>query len=252
MNEAEILFSNTFMACNSRFAVIFSFREISRLGLPVATLQIYDQYLQFSYELFNDPKNDKFFIDKQGALNSIGGVEALGSKMAQDQLKNYKASVDAASLIFAHSILDNAVWNYCKCCALVSHIDWQKFVTGKKFTLDEILQESKDELLARKVNEYVESLDRESIIAKAQKLFEICQPPAGFSPLHNYNYDNERLKLLDDLRHEIIHKSTSVPVLPSGDDDIRFLQNTANYYMAVVNEKYKLKLDPSHIMKGTN
>ena len=46
MLEAEKLFTKTFTTCNSRFAVISSFREISRLGFPTATLHIYDQYLQ--------------------------------------------------------------------------------------------------------------------------------------------------------------------------------------------------------------
>jgi hypothetical protein len=48
MSEAEKLFANTFSSWASRFAVIFSFREISSLGLPTATLHIYDRYLQFA------------------------------------------------------------------------------------------------------------------------------------------------------------------------------------------------------------
>ncbi|MDP3095318.1 MAG: hypothetical protein Q8N02_07015 [Methylotenera sp.] len=86
MIEAEKLFTETFTSCNSRFAVISSFREISRLGLPVATLHIYDRYLKFADELFNDPQHDKLFIDKQKAYESIGGVEALGTKIRWTQL----------------------------------------------------------------------------------------------------------------------------------------------------------------------
>ena len=81
MTEAEKLFTETFTSCNSRFAVISSFREISRLGLPTATVRIYDRYLEFADELFNDPQHEKLFINKQKAYEILGGVEALGTKL---------------------------------------------------------------------------------------------------------------------------------------------------------------------------
>ena len=168
--------------------------------------------------------------------------------MAQDQLKNYKASVDAASLIFAHSIIDNAALNYCRCCALANHNDWDKFVEKKKISLEELKKLSIDEIFSKKVYEYIDSLDRESLLLKADRLFQICQPPSGFTPLHNYAYDRERLVQLDEMRHEIAHKSSSVPMLPAGDEDILFLQQTANFFMALVNSKYKLKIDPNHMV----
>lgn len=249
MSEAEKLFTETFTTCNSRFAVISSFREISHLGFPTATLHIYDQYLQFADELFNDPQHEDLFIDKQKAFESLSGVEGLGANMAQDQLNSYKASVDAASLIFAHSIIDNAALNYCRCCALANPNDWEKFVEKRKLSLEEIKKLSVDEILSKKVHEYIDSLDRESLLLKADRLFQICQPPAGFSPLHNYAYDRERLLQLDEMRHEIVHKSSSVPMLPAGDEDIWFLQQTANFFMALVNSKYGLKINPNHMVK---
>jgi len=248
MSEAEKLFTKTFTTCNSRFAVITSFREISRLGFPTATLHIYDQYLQFADELFNDPQHEKLFIDKQKVFENLGGVEALGTKMAQDQLKNYKASVDAASLVFAHSIIDNAALNYCRCCALANQNGWENFVEKKKLSVEEIKQFSVDEILNKKVHEYIDSLDRESLLLKADRLFQVCQPPACFSPLHNYAYDRARLVQLDEMRHDIVHKSSSVPMLPAGNEDVWFLQQTANFFMTLVNSKYELKIDPNHMV----
>ncbi len=251
MSQAEKLFTETFLSCNSRFAVISSFRRISELGLPAATLDIYDQYLQFADELFNDPQHDSLFIDKQKAFETLGGVEALGSKMAQDQITNYKASVDAASLIFAHSVIDNAVLNYCSCSALAAPDDWEKFIEKKKVSIEEIKGLTANEILNNKVNEYIDSLDRESLLYKADRLFQVCQPPAKFSPIHNYSYDRERILQLDEMRHEIVHGSSSVPMLPSGDDDIWFLHQTSNYYMSLINFKYKLKIDPLHMPQAS-
>lgn len=249
MTDAEKLFTETFTSFNSRFAVISSFREISRLGLPTATLHIYDRYLELADELFNDPQHEKLFIDKQKAYETLGGVEALGSEMAQDQIRNYKASVDAASLVFAHSVVDNATLNYCFCCALVNPSDWEKFVEKKKVSIEDIKGISVDEILGKKVHEYISSLDRESLLLKADRLFQVCQPPIGFAPLHHYTYERDRLLQLDEMRHDIVHKSTSVPMLPNGDNDIWFLQQTVNFFMALVNSRYDLRINPYHMLQ---
>jgi len=248
MSEAEKLFTETFRTCNSRFAVISSFREITRLGFSSAIFHIYDQNLHFADALFNDQQYEKLFIDKQKVFESLGGVEAFGHKMTQDQLNNYKASVDAASLIFAHSIMDDAALNYCRCCALVNSNDWEKFVEKKQFSLEDIKKFSVDEMFSKKIHEYIDSLDRESLPLKADRLLNICKPPAGFSPLDNYVYDRDRLVELDKMRHEIVHKSSSVPMLPSGDKDIWFLQQTTNFFMALVNSKYELKINATHMI----
>ena len=249
MTEAEKLFTETSSSWLSRFAVISSFREISRLGLPTATIQIYDTYLQFADELFNNPKHEKFFIDKQKAYETLGGVEALGSKIAQSQISNFKASVDAASLIFSHSIIDNATFNYCRCCALVNPTDWGKFVEEKKVSIKDIKGLSEAQILANKVNEYISSLERKSLLLKADRLFQVCQPQPDFDPINDYAYDRDRLLQLDEMRHEIVHKSSSVPMLPNGDNDIWFLQQTTLFFMSLVNTKHNLRMDPNHMIQ---
>ena len=249
MSAPEELFTETFKICISRFAMVSSFREISRLGFPSATLHVYDKYLQFADELFNDPQHRNLFIDNGKAYEMLGGVKGFGVKMAQDQLSNYMASVDAASLVFAHSIIDSAALSYCRCCALTNHNDWEKFIEKKQISVGDVKTSTIDEIIKNKVLQYIDSLDRESLLFKVDRLFQVCQPHTGFSPLHNYVYDRERLRQLDEMRHEIVHKSTSVPKLPSGDDDIWFLQQTANFFMALVNEKYELKINPYHVVK---
>jgi hypothetical protein len=194
-------------------------------------------------------QHEKLFIDKQKAYESLGGVEALGSKLAQDQIRNYKASIDAASLIFAHSIIDNATFNYCRCCALANPSDWGKFVEKKKVSIEDIKGLTEVEILTNKVHEYISSLDRESLLVKADKLFQVCQPQSGFAPIHNYEYDRDHLLKLDEMRHDIVHKSSSVPVLPNGDNDIWFLQQTTLFFMSLVNLKYDLRMNPNHMVQ---
>jgi len=42
----------------------------------------------------------------------------------------------------------------------------------------------------------------------------------------------------------VVHGIGPINNLPNGDGDILFLQNTANYYMALVNMRYDTKIDP--------
>jgi hypothetical protein len=247
MTKAEILFTETFTLWSNRFADISSFRRISQLGLPLGTAEIHDIYRDFAYDLFNDPVNEKFFIDKLKANMAVGGYENFGSMIAKHQLVNYNASIDAASLVFAHSIVDNAVLNYCICSSLANPTDWATFITKKNATIEDIIGFSKQEIINKKVADYIASLDRESLVKKAGLLFAVCQPPEDFAPIDNFEYDNDRLLQLDEMRHNIVHDSTAVPMLLNGDDDILFLQQTTFFYMALVNYKYDLKLNLSHI-----
>jgi len=248
MQEAEKLFTETFITCFSKFAVITSFREISHLGLPAASPHIYDQYLAFAGELFSDPQHDKLFKDKKKALMVLGSVEALGRKMAEEKMQNYIASVDAASLTFAHSVIDSAALNYCQCCFLAAPADWEEFVEKRKISLEELKGKNYEEVLKAKANDYIQSLDRESLLTKAERLFQVCQPPADFSPIHNFTYDRARLEGLDQMRHDTVHQKGPVPRLPNGDSDIWFLQQTANFFMALVSSKYGLKIDPTYVV----
>lgn len=243
MEESERIFTQTFLTCISRFAVICSFREIAHLGLPYATARIYGKYLQFANELFSDPQHENLFIDKEKALKAIGSADVLGTSMAQNQIKSFEASVDATSLIFAHSILDGAALGYCKASSLASPTDWEQFIEKRKVSIEEIRGLSYEEIIKNKINDYINCLDRESLLVKIERLFQVCRPPTGFSPIHNYCYDRVRLEKLDEIRHEIVHGTTAVDMLPKGEDDIWFLQQTANFLMGLVNKKYNLKIN---------
>lgn len=218
MSKAENLLTETFLTVTNQFSVIYNFREIYNLGFPTAKFHIYNQDLQFANELFNDSKYEEAWIDKQKAFDAFGGIEGLGYQMSQIKFNNFEASVDTASLIFAHSAIDNAVLNFCRCCALENPNDFEKFVENKQIPLKEIKGFSFAEILKKKVDDYIVLSDRESLLKKADKLFEICQPPKDFSPVGNYQYDKKRLENLDEMRHEVVHKLKSVPKLPAGDE----------------------------------
>ncbi len=74
-----------------------------------------------------------FFKDKKGFLESLGGIPG-GIPSAVKQLTNiklnsYKASIDASSIVLAHSILDSAAFDYLRVIQLVAPLeDWATFI----------------------------------------------------------------------------------------------------------------------------
>ena len=91
---------------------------------------------------------------------------------------------------------------------------------------------------------FLDDLEKESLIKKVDKLFQICQPHNDYAPIKDYKFSKERLLALDKNRHDIVHKDIPIKPLPGGDDDIWFLFQTTMYLMGLVNMKFGLKMDP--------
>ncbi len=81
-------------------------------------------------------------------------------------------------------------------------------------------------------------------------MFAVCQPPAGFAPINDYEFDRDRLLTIDKNRHDAVHGQVLANPLPQGDNDIWFLMQTTNYLMAMVNARFDLKIDPMSFITG--
>lgn len=219
------------------------------MGMAGAAPHVYEEWLGFAHQLFNDPSYDKMFVDKQEVLKATGGIEAMGKNMAENQLSMYKTAVDAASLVFAHSIVDSAVLDFLRVTVAQNHMDWFRFIEQKKIPLSSLMTDSFDDIAKGKVLEYLDTLDRESLLMKVDRLFSVCRPGPDFKPMDDYTFDMGRLEKLDRLRHEIVHGSGPVTRLEHGDDDIWFLQKTCFYFFALVNMRYDTRLDPSLLVQ---
>ena len=206
--------------------------------------RIHKQWSNFADQIFNGHEYDRFFLDKPGALKIIGEPENLQQKLATDQLSRFEAAVDSASLIFAHSIVDAAALDYCKVTALTAPDSWAKYVENKRLSLAELKGRDYPQVLAREVIFYVEALERESLLMKIDRLFEVCHPPKGFDPIRDFRFDRERLSELDKLRHEIVHQAGAVKPLPKGADDLWFLEQSTAYLVSLINERFGLRIDP--------
>ena len=78
---------------------------------------------------------------------------------------------------------------------------------------------------------------------RVDRLFTVCQPPAGFSPVLDYTYDRDELVRLDDLRHDVVHAPGELPAIADLDDAKGFLDHTGMFLIGLVNHRYKVKMN---------
>jgi hypothetical protein len=247
MNEkAELLFTEIWLRTNSRFADVDSFRIYTTHALPHVKKTVDLQYSSFTQSLAYDDNYEKFFKDKSGFFESVGGVENLSGLLSDKQIESYRKAIDSSSIILAHSALDAAAFDYFSVVEIIAPIqDFEKFVIKKQISLNDLKGSSYDELVKQKIHKFIMELERGSLLEKIDKLFQICQPPPKFEPIRNHVYNRDKIETLDNLRHEIVHGRGSDSPLHNCAEDIKYMRDTANFLMALVHEKYSVKINPT-------
>jgi hypothetical protein len=246
MTEAEILFNETFVRWLQAGAIVTNFRE-TFTALATSTTEYLERK---STELFRsvhkDPQWRGVLVDIKTGEPADPGLpsdyQKLGKVAAKSIFDTSYASLDAAGLVFYHSLMDGVAFDYCRVTAL----------HAPKATQIPLLQaktESYDILLRTKIDERLRSLERESLMTKINRLFARCDPPAGWSPMKGYSFDRKQIELFDEQRHEIIHgKALGKPLslFRISDENLFYIQQTGMFLMGLVNRKYGLKISPSY------
>ena len=247
MNEkAELLFTQIFLRTVNRFNDITTFREGTRQGMIATMEKMYDQAYTLANSLAVGSKYDKLFNDKEGLFKLLGGAAGLTEKMLKSKFNSYTASIDASSIILAHSILDSTAFDYFRVIQLVAPLeDWEVFIQKKTITLEELKCSDYPSLFKQKINRYLVDLERKSLMAKIDQLFKMCKPPEKYSSIRNYEFDQTKIEKVDKLRQKIIHGEGLSAPLSDCDQKIEYLLNTTNYLMGLVYYRYNVKLNPT-------
>jgi hypothetical protein len=172
---------------------------------------------------------------------------ALAKTGAKAMLGTTYAQVDAATLIFYHSILDGVAFDCLRVTALQAPNDWEEDLANAQVGLLEARDQAYDKLLRAKIDKRLETLERESLLAKVGRLFARCQPGPSWSPMHGYAFDHTRIKQFDDQRHEIVHGAAvgkPLALFPVTDESLFYLSRTGMFFIGLLNMRYGLKIDP--------
>jgi hypothetical protein len=168
-----------------------------------------------------------------GAWPPRADPEFLIQALTKHSATTFSSALDAATLIFADSVLDSAALDWCRVCALAAPDDFLPLIDQKKVTLADVqAATSFAELRATALQGYLDSLDRAPFLKKLDLLFSLCRPSPTFVGLDtNYRYDRERLIALDTLRHDYVHHGGLGSRLPQGDADLAFLHGQTSSWL---------------------
>jgi hypothetical protein len=149
-----------------------NFRWLGQLGLPHATRQATEQLHQ-RFESASRRVQDALearMLDKMikaatklftGAWPPQADPDFLAQALINHSATTFESALDAATLIFAHSVLDSAALDWCRVCALAAPDDFLPLINQKKVTLADVqAAASVAALRAPALEAYINSLVR--------------------------------------------------------------------------------------------
>jgi hypothetical protein len=242
MTTAEELFTETFRRFNNNWNVILSLRQFVSATGSVAPLALKEYHTGIMDVSSTDSDFRKIFGDANTPTNPEV-LAFLQTQMTELVLNNASAAIDAASLVFAQSIIDDAAWSYLKVCAMVDPVAWDSMIEDKKISVKDAQAKKYGDIRAEFIEARLKQIGRESLLTKIDLLFKLCAPPKDYAPMNNYVYDRARIEKIDDQRHNMIHENGFGEVLPTLAEDLEYLSKTAWFLMGLVNQKHNLKID---------
>jgi hypothetical protein len=156
-------------------------------------------------------------------------------------MKNASYSVDSASLVFAHTVLEDGINCY---LGITSHFAtdfWKDWVKKRQFDLEAVLKHGLDDVVGKIIRKEIWSVRRnESLVKKANLLLAICKPPAN-DPF--CTFDEAQLQAIDKLRQDIVHGDLLGSEIAEIDTNLAYLRNMWMYFFRMMHETFGLRID---------
>lgn len=256
MEDATQLCTRTFWWLVNRWVTLDTFRRLAKQGLAHVAPQVHAQCAaslewarlsgDFARLFVSDGKLTPAEVAEK-ALDMTGGSATVAAKMADAQLASQNFAIDAACLVFAHTMLDTVAHDFCRIVARAALHDYEPFVAGRKAKMEDIKALPYDDLLARQVDDYLAWIEKESLLRKLDLLHKLCQPGDAFRKNCEHRYERDRVEQLDAIRHDVVHGRDVAAPLPHGDEDIEYMKRTSSYLLELVHHRYDVRIDPEYL-----
>jgi hypothetical protein len=240
---AENLFSETHGRVMRAWSTVSIFRQVVEAGFPAAT-KTKTKEAESLYDLVvSDPDYMKLVTDVEGFRKGMPKEKfvEIAVKTNADTATNL---LNAATVLFAHSMVDGAAFDYCRVTVLHAPQDWEPDLSNKQVALSLVRDRRFDEIRRLKLEDLLEDLEMESLRHKIDRLHARCRPDKGWSPMNGYAFDLARIERLDLLRQDIVHGNALGQPIADAVGEFDYMSRTCWYFMGLINMRYGLKLDP--------
>ncbi|MGA2801336.1 MAG: hypothetical protein ABSE97_03035 [Verrucomicrobiota bacterium] len=150
-----------------------------------------------------------------------------------------KAAVDAATIIYAHAILDATIYKLCSISISIDSNAWIPLIEKRQVAFSEIRLNNDISIVQKKLLEnYLAQLERESLLFKCDILFKHVKPKHTRGILKGFKYSRERLASLDKLRHDLVHKLEFHRKSRQAKAKTNYLLNTGQFFVNLISKHY--------------
>lgn len=236
-------FTTAFTRMTRGWAVINSFRQIGFAGIPYATKIVAAEHASVLDDLAASGKLGDIIVGVAGSEDLRSTATWLREKLTEQSVKNAACSIDAASLVFAHSILDDGLSSFLQITSEVAPSFWERRLDEKKVSLARLRDQSLEKLLASFVAKEVREVRRNaSVIEKCDLLHAVCKPKEP--PAHKeYKFDQGVLSQIDKLRHDLVHGDLLGEEILGAEKSLEYLQQTWMYFFIMLHQNFGLRID---------
>jgi hypothetical protein len=239
---AEELFSETLGRHIRTWSTVATFRDTLRAGLAAGAKSKAEQAAQL-YDLLTTSPEYRVLLTSVEDFSKAMPKERFVQLGEKQMLGTTVNSLDAATILFAHSMVDGAAFDYCRVTALHAPQDWEPDLLNKQIPLSVVREESFENIRRMKLDAALSDLEMESLEKKIDRLHARCRPEKGWSPMRGYAFDMGRIRSLDKLRQEIVHGDGLGRPIANVDDEFDYMQRTCMYFMGLVHYRYGLQID---------
>jgi len=223
------------------WGLITNFQATIKIGITKSYGDLESQFSETIRQLAVDPVFSIVFseLDKEGKTPDI-----LAAETAEISLMNAKLSVNTASIVFGHGVLDSVLYDLCCLSTNADPESWDIFLTKKQVDFLDAKTKPPSELRTNLIQKYLENLEREAIIVKCNRLLAICSPPPNYQPMQSYRYDEEYIKKINKLRQDIVHGVKITQKIDDVDEMLEYMKKTGFYFIVLIKQKHNLMLIP--------
>lgn len=242
-NVTEIM-SKMFGRYTSTWGIIDDFRQVSRLGLEANKEDILQKKYQLMDYMLNSGQFDNIFLDKEYFMTNI---DNFANGMTEQTIANAKASVEAATIIFIHTMLDTIITDLCRVTMYKYPERWDDELDKMEITFKHVKNNRIDNIRIELINNIMKQVERSSMLDRMNFLYRRCKLGSR-EIMRDYKFDKEQIKMFDKLRHNIVHGQLPVTDISENLLNLLFyLKKTGYYFMVMVLVAYDIKIESSAV-----
>lgn len=175
--------------------------------------------------------------------------DAAVDQAVTNRLAHAASSAEAAILIFGHSVLDYATSELCRILIEVAPELWAEALGDRKLSLRDFKAHgSYSGALQSVLSGYADEVERRSMIERINLITRKCFPGEPSLPSFEsmwggeFVFDLQRIKAIDQMRHDVIHRAEFQGKSEDFEDDLEYCELTITYLVKIVSFRFGLPL----------